>query len=101
MRTCPKCKKKLVAADGYCAGWCREIVMQPLSVKRGTDSQQRVVRLPRRVSTWLRKWKKNEDAKANAIRRQDFEAAAAYIKMKRSFADLICSELAKQPNIRS
>lgn len=39
MRTCPKCKKKLVAADGYCAGWCREIVLQPLSVKRGTDSQ--------------------------------------------------------------
>ena len=43
MRTCPKCKKKLVADDGYCAGWCREIVMQPLSVKRGTDSQQRRV----------------------------------------------------------
>lgn len=64
----------------------------------GSRSQQRVVRLPRRVSTWLRKWKKNEDAKVNAIRRQDFEAAAAYIKMKRSFADLICSELAKQPN---
>ena len=58
----------------------------------------RLVRLPRRVSTWLRKWKKNEEAKRNALRRQDFEAAAAYIKMKRAFADLICSELVKQPN---
>ena len=33
MRTCPKCKKELVADDGYCAGWCREIVMEPLNVK--------------------------------------------------------------------
>ena len=43
MRTCPKCKKELVTDDGYCAGWCREMVMMPLSVKRGTDSQQRRV----------------------------------------------------------
>ena len=33
MRTCPKCKKELVTDDGYCAGWCREMVMMPLRVK--------------------------------------------------------------------
>jgi hypothetical protein len=58
----------------------------------------RLVRLLPRTEKWLRKWKRNEQAKINALRRQDFEAAAAYIKMKRAFADLICSELAKQPN---
>lgn len=29
-RTCPKCKRTSVASDGYCAGNCREVTMQPV-----------------------------------------------------------------------
>jgi hypothetical protein len=66
--------------------------------KRAGGSLDRCVGLPRRVERWLKKWKQNEDAKISAIKRQDFEAAAEYIRWKRQFADLICCDLAKQPN---
>jgi len=42
MRNSPRCKTNYVIADGYC-GVCRECTREPLSVERGTDSQQRGV----------------------------------------------------------
>lgn len=42
MRNCPRCLNTAVLEDGYC-GHCRECTMQALPVKRGTNSQQRVV----------------------------------------------------------
>lgn len=50
-RTCPRCKQAHVIPDGYC-GVCRECTLEPLSVERGTDSQQREVSQRRETCQW-------------------------------------------------
>jgi hypothetical protein len=60
----------------------------------------RLVRLPGKVQAYLALYQEYAAKKADAMRRMDFAAAAAYIAERQHAADVVCQELLMQPNDR-
>ena len=58
----------------------------------------RMVSLRGKLKAWLTIYREYEDAKIEAIKRQDFEEASRCIKQRHEAADVVCKELLKQAN---